>query len=311
MCLCLILLGVWALAPKAGAATLSSKAGAVTTASAALNVRAQPSSGAPVVAQLKKGSYITLMAKSGSWWQVEYAKGKFGYCHSDYITIVQGSPVTVQTNSGSLNVRSGPGTSYPKAASLYKGEAVLLLKTEGDWSRVLYHGTKTGWVSARYLSGYYSAVSLNVPNFKQNDSRWAQVVIGDSGKTMKQIGCATTAVAMMESYRTGSLIYPDAMARQLRYTPSGNLYWPEHYRVVTSSSGYLSAIYEKLRQGRPVLLGASNGYGAQHWVVVTGFAGGTSLTADKFTIHDPGTWTRINLGQFVSAFPNFYKYFYY
>lgn len=309
--LCLLLAALSALAPEAGAATLSSKAGAVTTASSTLNVRSQPSSGASVVARLKKGSYITLIAKSGSWWQVEYAKGMYGYCHADYITIVQGSPVTVQTNSGALNVRSGPGTGYGKTASLYKGEVVLLLKTEGAWSRVLYHGTKTGWVSAQYLSGYYGAVSLAVPNFKQNDSRWAEVIIGESGKTIKQIGCATTAVAMMESYRLGTTIYPDAMAQRLSYTPSGNLYWPEHYRVVTKASGYLSAIYEKLKQGRPVLLGASNAYGAQHWVVVTGFTGGTSLTADKFTIHDPGTWSRTNLGQFVSAFPNFYKYFYY
>lgn len=299
------------LAPQAEAASLSSKAGAVTTASGPLNIRSQASSGAPVVASLKKGSYITLMEKSGSWWRVEYGKGKYGYCHSDYITIVQGSPVTVKIGSGSLNVRSGPGTSYSKAGSLAKGEAVLLLKTQNGWSRVLYHGTKTGWVSAQYLSGYYSAVSLKVPSFKQADSRWAETLIGDSGKTMAQIGCATTAIAMMESYRTGAVIYPDAMAKSLNYTASGNVYWPGHYQTVTSSSGYLTAIYQKLQQGRPVLFGARNSYGAQHWVVITGYTGGTALTASGFTIQDPGTWSRTNLGQFISAFPTFYKYFYY
>ena len=305
------MIGLACLAPEAGAATLSSKAGAVTTSGGALNVRSQASSGAPVVASLKKGSYITLISKSGSWWKVEYAKGKYGYCHADYITIVQGTPVTVSTQSSGLNVRSGAGTSYGKVATLYKGEAVLLLTTSGGWSRVLYHGTKTGYVSAQYLSGYYSAVSLNVPNFKQNDSRWADTLIGTSGKTIKQIGCATTAVAMMESYRTGTTIYPNAMAQQLSYTSTGNLYWPSHYTAVTNSSGYLSAIYNKLKQGKPVLFGARNAYGSQHWVVITGFSGGSSLTASGFTIHDPGTWSRTNLQQFLNAFPTFYKYFYY
>lgn len=303
--------GVFCQPVKASAATLSSKAGAVTTSSGKLNVRSQPSSGASVVAQINKGSYITLISRSGNWWKVEYAKGKQGYCHADYITIVQGTPVTVTTQSGSLNVRKGAGTSYAKAGTLAKGEVVLLLTTSNGWSRVLYHGTKTGYVSARYLSGYYAAVSINVPNFKQNDSRWADLLIGESGKTFSQIGCATTAIAMMESVRTGSTVYPDAMSMKLKYTPSGNVYWPANYTVVTNGAGYLSAIYSKLKQGKPVLLGAINSYGSQHWVVINGYTGGSSLTASGFTIRDPGTWSRTNLQQFLNAYPTFYKYFYY
>lgn len=109
---------------------------------------------------------MTLISRSGSWWRVEYAKGKYGYCHADYIKTVTGTPVTVQTNSSSLNVRSGPGTSYGKTGVLAKGETVLLLSTANGWSRVLYHGTKTGYVSAQYLSSGYSAVSLWVRNWK-------------------------------------------------------------------------------------------------------------------------------------------------
>lgn len=305
----IIFLFLLCITPKAQAATLSSKAGAVTTSGGNLNVRSSASSGSSVVASLKKGSYITLLEKSGSWWRVEYEKGKYGYCHADYITIVQGTPVTVNTQSGNLNVRSGPGTSYGKTATLSKGEVVLFLKESGGWSRVVYHGTKTGWVSARYLSNYYSAISLNVPNFKQTDSRWADETVGNSGKTFSQIGCATTAIAMLESYRTGSTIYPNTMAQSLNYTSSGNVYWPTHYTTVTNFS--LSAIYNRLKQGQPVLLGSTNAYGSQHWIVITGYTGGTSLTAAGFTIQDPGTWSRTTLQQFLSVFPNFYKYFYY
>lgn len=298
-------------APEASAASLSSKAGAVTTSSGALNVRSQASSGASVVATLNKGSYITLISRSGSWWKVEYAKGKYGYCHADYITIVEGTPVTVTTGAGSLNVRSGPGTSYGKTGTLAKGEVVLFLRSSSGWSRVLYHGTKTGYVSAQYLSNHFGAVSLKVPNYKQTDERWANLEIAQSGKTMAQIGCATTAIAMMEAFRTGKSIYPDSLAETLSYTASGNVYWPSHYRAVTESAGYLNGIYTKLKQGRPVLLGCRDTYGKQHWVVITGFTGGASLNASGFTIHDPGTWSRTNLQQFLNAFPTFYKYFYY
>jgi uncharacterized protein YraI len=306
-----IFIGVLSLSPRADAATASSKAGAVTTASGRLNVRSSPSSSAPIVTSLNKGSYITLISKSGSWWYVEHGKGRYGYCHSDYITPVEGTPTTVSTQSGSLNVRSGPGTSYAKVGSVSKGETVLLLKSSSGWSRILYHGTKTGYVSTQYLGSQYSALSLNVPSFKQTDSRWANVQIASSGKTMAQIGCATTAIAMMESYRTGTTIYPDAMVDRLKYTPSGSVYWPGHYTPVTNPSGYLSGIYHLLKQGRPVLLGLKNSYGKQHWVVVTGFTGGSSLSASGFTIHDPGSNYRTNLQQLLDLHPVFYKYFYY
>lgn len=296
---------------KAAAADTNSKAGAVTTASGTLNVRTAPSSGAGKAAVLKKGSYITLLSRTGDWWHVEYEKGKTGYCHADYITVVEGTPVSVMTQSGALNVRSGPGTSYGKVAGLGKGETVILLSTSGSWSRVLYHGTKTGYVSAQYLSAGYSPVSLWLPNLKQADSRWAQTQIGTSGKTIAQIGCATTAIAMVESHRTGRTIYPDEMAAQLRYTPSGSVYWPDHYTTVTDGTNYLSRIYQLLKQGKPVLFGAVNSYGSQHWVVITGFSGGTQLNASAFTIRDPGTWSRTNLQQFLSAYPTFYKLFYY
>lgn len=251
----LLFVGGLNLPVRTEAATLTSKAGAVTTKSGALNVRASASTGASVVATLRKGSYITLLSKSGSWWRVEYGKSQYGYCHGDYITIVEGTPVTVATRSGPLNVRSGAGTSYAKAASLSKGETVIRLTVSGGWSRILYHGIKTGYVSAQYLSGS-DGVTLQVPSFKQTDSRWANVTLGTSGKTMAKIGCATTAISMMESYRTGTVIYPDAMAKKLRYTSSGSVYWPENFVVETGSSGYLAGVYRILQQGKPVLFGA-------------------------------------------------------
>lgn len=287
------------------------QAGIVSVRSGSLNVRSSPSTGAGISATLKKDGYITLLEKSGSWWKVEYGKGKTGYCHGDYIRAVTAREAKVRLSSGSLNVRSGAGTSYSKVGSLTNGEGVLVLSTSGDWSRILYHGSKTGYVSSRYLStAVSSSVSLKVPSFKQTDSRWANTYIGSSGKTMAKIGCATTAIAMMESYRTGTTIYPDAMAKKLSYTSGGSVYWPGHYTAVTSSANYLSKIKSLLLSGKPVLLGCKNSSGGQHWVVVNGFSGSGSTPAD-FSILDPGSNSRGNLQQFLGDYPTFYKYFHY
>ena len=303
--------GFMAIPIKSSAATINSQAGIVSVANGKLNVRASASTTSSVVASLSKDSYVTLISKNGNWWYVEYADNIYGYCHADYIKTVSGTPATVKLSSGSLNVRSGTGTSYTKIASLYNGEIVIVLSASNGWSRILFNGTKTGFVSSQYLSMGYSAISLNVPSFKQTDSRWANVKIANSGKTIAQIGCATTGIAMMESYRTGTTIYPDAMSKKLSYSSSGNVYWPSHYTVVTSSSNYLSGIYNQLKNGKPVLFGAKKTSGAQHWVVITGYNGGNTLSASGFIINDPGSSTRKTLQQFLNEYPVFYKYFYY
>lgn len=289
------------------------QAGMANTAGSALNVRSGASTGSTVLAKLQNGSYVTLHSRSGSWWRVEYAQGRFGYCHADYIKPLSGTAAQVATSGGNLNVRSGSGTSYAILDRLPKGETVIILSTSGSWSRILYHGNKTGFVSSQYLSAgaAYAPVSLSVPSFKQTDHRWANTPIGTSGKTMAQIGCATTAIAMMESYRTGGIITPDAMARKLRYTPTGSVYWPSHYTATADSPGYLKAVYQLLKAGKPVLFGAKNSHGGQHWVVITGFSGGNTLSPAGFTIHDPGSGSRTNLQQFLNVYPNFYKYFHY
>lgn len=313
----LLLTGMLVLPLPARAATMESHVGAVTTGGGSLYVRQQPSTGAAVLTSLPKGSYVTLISRSGDWWQVEYSSGKYGYCYAGFITPVQGTPVRVDTGGNVLNVRTGPGTSYSRVATIPHGTVVLLRSSENGWSRIVYNGVKLGYVSSQYLrtdspgssgSTGYSAVYLTVPSFKQTDKRWANVTIGTSGKTIGAIGCATTGIAMMESYRTGTTIYPDAMSKKLTYTPSGSVYWPSHYSVVTRLD--LNAIYDLLQQGKPVLLGAKKASGGQHWVVVTGFTGG-AVTAANFTIGDPGSKSRTTLQQFFADYPTFYKYFHY
>lgn len=301
-------------APQVYAANADSKAGIIETAGGNLNVRSAASSGSEIRTSLKKGSYVTLISKSGDWWKVEYSDGKFGFCHSDYITVVSDNTATVSTKSGNLNVRSGAGKSYPIIGTVEKGEQLIILSSNGYWARVLFDGTRTGVVSADYLSANkkeYPAVFLSVPDMKQTDSRWASVKIGSSGKTIGRIGCVTTGIAMMESFRSGSFIRPDEMMKQLSYDKSGNVYWPADYKVNFWKEGYLEDVYHILSEGKPVLMGAKTAAGSQHWVVVTGYKGGDGFSPSDFYINDPGSKTNENLGQFFSSFPYLYKFFSY
>ncbi|MBQ3550247.1 MAG: SH3 domain-containing protein [Clostridia bacterium] len=312
-----ICLGVILFPANTKAAEADVKVGRVSLNSGWLNVRSSASASSESLARLENGAYITLLSKSGAWWSVQYGENMYGYSSATYIKEVSSTAKFVNISSGTLNIRSGAGTGFAKIGSLVKNEQVQVISTTGSWSYILYDGVKTGYVSSWYLSDEqiqsvkYPAVSLKVPSFKQTDSRWANVKLGSSGKTIAQIGCATTGIAMMESYRTGTTIYPDAMSKKLKYTSSGSVYWPSGYSQVSSSYEYLLRIYEKLKSGKPVLIGAKNKYGGQHWVVITGFKGGNTLSASNFLVNDPGSQNRATLQDLYNTHPNFYKYLYY
>lgn len=303
----LILLLTMQILPLTASASASANyAGKVSTSSTALNVRSSASSSATVVGSLSKNSYVMLISKSGQWWKVEYRDGKYGYCHSDYITQTSASEAYAAVSSGNLNVRSGAGTSYAVKDKLYNGEKVFILSANGSWSRILFDGNETGYVNNSYLRSSASSGSykkLSVPYYSQTDSRWSGVYLGSSGKTLGKIGCTTTCLAMTESFRTGTTIRPDTMAGRLTYSSSGSLYWPSNYQTTTAVS--FSSIKNLLDQGKPVILGLRTASYSTHWVVVTGYSGNT------YYVNDPGSSSRTTLADVFEKYPYFYKMAYY
>ena len=303
--------------PYAQAAEIApTSAGVVRTAGGSLNVRAAASTGSSLVGSLGNGSHVSVVEPVGNFYKVLYGAQKVGYCHKNYISLLNGSRgAFVNTASTSLNVRSGPSTSYGIVNSLYKGEAVVVLSTHGGFYKILYRGTKIGYASTTYikLSGSsqnstsgYSAIYLSIPDYKQYDSRWSSVRLGNSSKTIYEAGCLTTAIAMERTYFYGYSLTPATVARNSSYTSGGAIYWSTEYAFITGSD-YLSRIYSLLKQGKPVIVGAKNSYGGQHWVIVTGFTPNGNLSSDDFAVNDPGSSSRKTLSAFFVAYPNFYK----
>lgn len=54
---------------------------------------------------------------------------------------------TVIINTKSLNVRSGPGLTYPVTGSMKKGERAEVLATSGDWHEIRF-GSGKGWIAS-------------------------------------------------------------------------------------------------------------------------------------------------------------------
>jgi len=301
------------LSNNAMASTNNIKAGLVDTDGFNLNVRSSPSTNSTIKAKLKDDSYVTILNESGKWYYVEYKDNNYGYVHRDYIDILSTNTKTVNTATSALNVRSGPSTSYPKIESINNYDKVVILKDYNYWSYILFEGNKTGYVYKSYLksdSYKYPSITLNVTSYKQYDSKWASKLIPNTNKTVKQIGCLVTSLAMAESYRLGTTVTPINMINKSSFTSTGSIYWPNNYITSTTYQSYFSKIYEKLKEGKPVLMGAKTKSGNQHWVVIYGYNGSNTLSSSNFLINDPGS-TKTTLTQFINDYPYFYKLAYY
>ena len=292
------------------AMTNTSEVGKVVTSGSNLNVRSSASSSSKIVTKLKNNTLITIISSSSNFYKVEYKDNQYGYVHKNYISKV--SSTIRKVNASTLNVRSGSSTSYKVIDKLSKNELVATLSLTNNFYKIIYDGSSVGYVHKNYLSNAttYNAINLNVVSYKQTDSRWASKKIGKSKYTVKEAGCLITSMSMSESYRRNTTVTPTYIVNNFSFTSSGNMYWPSNYTTSTSSS-YLTTIYNNLKNNKPTIIGAKKSNGSMHFVIVKGFLASNSITKSSFIINDPGSNTRTTLSEFMNVYPNFYKIAYY
>lgn len=294
-----------------------------------LLVRKQPSRSGSIAGYLTNGKTVEITGEADGYYQIRY-NSSTAYVSKEYVTIggstsasgyssVSSGDVSSVSKTGyanvssSLLVRSEASSSAGVMGRLNRGAAITITGETTNWYQIRYAG-KTGYVNKAYVSfsevssDGFKSVSLNVPLYHQYDSRWSSVRIGR--ETLKSAGCVTTCLAMTYQYRTGNVCTPAQMAGKLSYTSSGNVYWPSGTTQYTGSN-YLSVIYQQLAAGNPVIVGAKSAGGLQHYVVVTGYDGSSSLSASGFTVNDPGRSGAKTLKAFFSRTPQFYKLIYY
>ena len=261
---------------------------------------------------------ITAVGSSG-WVKVTYPTKtgkKTGYClskgifmninFSDKSGYLDGTRQTVYKK---YDLKSKLGTisgdTPVKITGIHKnGNTQILYKKSGG-------GYYLGWIKGKWsissTKPSTKSVKLSVPKYSQYDSRWKNAKLGKSSKTIGQVGCTTTCISMSESCLTQNTIYPNAISKKLSYTSGGALYWSSSKYTTSSPSNYLYEIYNQLKQGKPVLVGAKTKSGSQHWIVVTGYNGKGVNKASNYYINDPGYKTKTNLQHHFNKYTKFYK----
>lgn len=286
--------------------------GKISTSTSPLNVRDDNSMSGDIIDCLEKNSYVYITDKKSGWHRVEYEKGSFGWCKSEYIKQIPAETAYIRTSGSPVNVRNGAGLSNDVTDTVECGEKVAVIHKYRKWSKIVYSGSKSGFVKNTYLSPdcprKFSEIILDAGTYKQTDPRWADIQLGCSEKTIATSGCTTSCLAMSESYIKNEAVYPNEMEENLSYSDGGSLYWPEDYITETDTDTWAETVYETLKSGRPVIIGAEQESGRQHWVLIRGYCGSTdTLENDGFLINDPATASRQRLSELFDEYPYFLK----
>ena len=113
-----------------------------------LNVRSGVGTQYGKLGTLSRGTKLTGQMENG-WLKFSY-EGQTAYCCGDYLQKVTGTPDGLTVICRTLNVRSGPSTSYSKIGTLSRGTFVDVLETLEGWYKIAF-GDGEGYVSALYL----------------------------------------------------------------------------------------------------------------------------------------------------------------
>ena len=119
-----------------------------------VNARKGPGTTYEVVEMLAKGKTVTVLGEKTGWYHVQWGDSD-GYVKQDFLAVGGKAPMktldATVTGGSTINVRSGPGTSYNRIAMVDEGKRIAILNKDGDWYRVSFDGT-TGYILSDYVT---------------------------------------------------------------------------------------------------------------------------------------------------------------
>ncbi|MGL5328389.1 MAG: SH3 domain-containing protein [Peptostreptococcaceae bacterium] len=200
-----------------------------------LNVRSGPSTSYSKIGTLSKGSKVEVISESKGWSKIIY-KSKEAYVSSEYLsktstgngnnngneTVKPETPKETKiVNTSSLNVRSGPSTSYSKIGTLSKGSKVEVISESKGWSKILFN-KKEAYVSSEYLS------KTSIDN--GNDNNGNETVKPETPKETKMVNTSSLNV------RSGPSTSHDKV---------GTLSKGDNVEVISENSGWSKILFNK------------------------------------------------------------------
>ena len=134
----------------------SAASGVGTVNTDALRLRSEANTTSTILATASKGDTVVILEDAGNGWYKVDCNTVEGYMSGEYLTVAAQADVTigyglVKTGGSTLNVRSGPATSYSKVTSLSNNAVVSIVGINNGWYKIKTSAGTVGYVSSEYM----------------------------------------------------------------------------------------------------------------------------------------------------------------
>ncbi len=177
----------------------------------ALNVRSGPGTGYSIIGVAGTSQRYVAFGSSSGWYHIWWA-GNSGWVYGAYTAMVGGTGARV--NVGTLNVRTGPSTSYGIVGTAGSGQVYYQVGTSGSWDRIWFGGA-TRW----FYGPSTTSVALGNASPPPPPRRWSADYVGidkdgsripraglTNGTLYATLGIRTEPYGSVVSYDSRSLV---------------------------------------------------------------------------------------------------------
>lgn len=167
--------------PAASVSTAVTAGSYVKVTAASLNVRSGAGESNSRVGALAQGKIVKVLAVEGEWYKIDG-----GYICARYTTLAgetetESVELYLKVTTASLNIRSGPGTTYDKVGSLSEGKVVKATGSRDGWYKI-----DKGFISADYVKKTDKPASTTSSSSSEKETV-CSVAPSTTGEAMAQL----------------------------------------------------------------------------------------------------------------------------
>lgn len=195
----------------------------------ALRLRSEPSSSSKILDTAPKNDCVVVISKEGEWYKVNYNL-QIGYMHQDYVSVLTRENAELgygKVTGSSVNMRSGPSTSYKAVAVASKGDKAYIIGLNNGWYKVIY-GSNICYIRSDYLElteiPYENQDSSNSPKFYRLGKSTGVTPSASALNGTTSSGSTSSSTTSSGSTSTGSATGAQIVAEAKKYLGTPYVY---------------------------------------------------------------------------------------
>lgn len=171
-----------------------------------VNIREGPGLSYPLVAHAKKGNVYQVVSEKNGWCKIQLSNSEIGWVAS-WLIFKNGtsSSNSATANTDQIRIRTGPGTDFQTIGYLNKGQNVMILDQNENWTKVS-SSFGDGWVYSDFLDQEYMAGSNSASLSSSSKSTSSGIINEDNVNVRSKPTTASTIIGNLPKGKKVNII---------------------------------------------------------------------------------------------------------